>query len=138
MSNMPGALLGFFFTMSSVAYASPEQRLVVERTLLTYLTVLILSGWVAVKSSMPATDVFGYVANGLLLLYYAAPLSTLAKVVRERSSASINPALSSVSALNGGLWFSYGLAVRDTYIWAPNLVGVVLSAVQLALCAIFK
>ena len=106
--------------------------------LLSYLFVLISAGWVAVKCTMPAKDVFGYVANGLLLLYYAAPLSTLAKVVRQKSSASINAPLSFMSVVNGGLWTSYGLAVSDGYIWVPNFVGVVLSSVQLALCGVFK
>ena len=91
-----------------------------------------------VKSTMPAKDVFGYVANVLLLLYYAAPLSTLAKVVRQKSSASINVPLSFMSVVNGGLWSSYGLAVSDVYIWVPNVIGVVLSSVQLALCGLFK
>ena len=137
-SNLPGTMLGFWFTLSAVAFASKAQRLVVERMLLSYLFVLISAGWVAVKSTMPAKDVFGYVANGLLLLYYAAPLSTLAKVVRQKSSASINVPLSFMSVVNGGLWSSYGLAVSDVYIWVPNVIGVVLSSVQLALCGLFK
>ncbi|GFH16846.1 bidirectional sugar transporter SWEET, partial [Haematococcus lacustris] len=79
----------------------------------------------------------GYQAVGVLLLYYSAPLSTLAEVLRTRSAASLHAPLSAMSCVNGSLWVAYGLAVGDAFIWAPNAVGAVFGALQLLLLAIF-
>ncbi len=74
---------------------------------------------------------------GILLIYYAAPLSVLAKVLSTKSSASLHWPLSVMSCVNGALWVSYGLAVDDVFIYGPNAVGATLGLVQLALVGIF-
>ena len=44
----------------------------------------------------------------ILLVFYSAPLSALAEVVRTRSSAALNPPLALMSIVNGALWSAYG------------------------------
>lgn len=98
------------------------------------------SGWISAKyfSSDKARQLLaGYVANAFLLVYYSSPLSTMAKVFKEKSAASINALVSSFTVLNGSLWTIYGLAVADKFIWVPNFVGAVLGVVQLTLVGIF-
>ena len=80
----------------------------------------------------------GLVANFILLCYYAAPLSTVAAVVRSRDASSISGPLVLVNAGNGLLWTVYGAAVEDALVWAPNLAGVALAAAQLALKLAFR
>lgn len=71
----------------------------------------------AAQASPPACPLFlsllprpysGYTAVGILLCYYAAPLSTMAEVLRSRSSASLYAPTSAMNTLNGLLWVAYG------------------------------
>ena len=50
----------------------------------------------------------GCVTVAILLIFYAAPLSSIAEVLRARSSAPLNEPLAFMSIINGGLWSSYG------------------------------
>jgi solute carrier family 50 protein (sugar transporter) len=63
---------------------------------------------------------WGFTANAILLVYYAAPLSTIITVVRTRNSASLHMPLSIMNTINGVLWLVYGLAVNDLFIAVPN------------------
>lgn len=72
---------------------------------------------------------WGFTANAILLIFYAAPLSTVLEVVRTRSSATLNLPLSVMNVVNGSLWLVYGLAIDDLFIAVPNGVGAVLGVV---------
>ena len=45
----------------------------------------------------------------LLALYYTAPLSTIAQVLRSRCSASLYWPLCLMNGINGALWAAYGV-----------------------------
>jgi len=107
-------------------------------TPLRYAAVLIAGGWFAVTSPLGAPVVTGYIANALLLLYYSAPLSTMAEVIKTKSSKSILLPLSLLSLTNGLLWLGYGLAVKDFFIAVPNGIGVGLTGIQLLLKLVFR
>ncbi|KAH6579315.1 hypothetical protein BASA60_003329 [Batrachochytrium salamandrivorans] len=68
----------------------------------------------------------------------ALPLSDLANVIRSRDASTINPVLAFCSLLNGSLWTGYGFAISDPFVWGPNIVGVVLTLVQLGLIVVFR
>eukprot|EP00747_Dinoflagellata_sp_TGD_P016120 gnl/TRDRNA2_/TRDRNA2_124872_c1_seq1.p1 gnl/TRDRNA2_/TRDRNA2_124872_c1~~gnl/TRDRNA2_/TRDRNA2_124872_c1_seq1.p1 ORF type:complete len:125 (+),score=7.10 gnl/TRDRNA2_/TRDRNA2_124872_c1_seq1:47-376(+) len=80
---------------------------------------------------------FVCVATGFLLTYYASPFSTLTKVVKERSSASLYPPMSTMIVVNAGLCIAYGLALDDLFIAVPNGIGAALGSIQLLLCLFF-
>jgi solute carrier family 50 protein (sugar transporter) len=48
------------------------------------------------------------VTVGILLIFYAAPLSSVAEVIRTGSSAALNEPLAFMAIANGGLWAAYG------------------------------
>jgi hypothetical protein len=73
----------------------------------------------------------------VLGVYYVAPLSTVATVLRERDSSSLYWPLSMMNVINGCLWFAYGLAIFDWFICIPNGVGAVFNIACLSLCFIF-
>ena len=54
----------------------------------------------------------GFAAASAQVAYYAAPLSTLLKVVRQRSSASLHFPLCLANAINVACWLSYGVVRR--------------------------
>jgi hypothetical protein len=45
----------------------------------------------------------------LLALYYTAPLSTIAHVLRTRCSATLHWPLCLMNGVNGALWTAYGV-----------------------------
>jgi len=102
--------------------------------------VLVVAGHfstLVLKTTEQRRVLFGYVANGLLLLYYASPLTTMSQVIKEKSSASLNWPVSMMNVLNGTLWLFYGLAIKDLFISIPNTIGAVLGLLQLSLVAIY-
>ena len=138
LANWPGLLLGLYYTMTGVALGDQKQRSLIEKLLLAYAAVLGAAGYAAASGAFgSAQAVLGLVANALLLLYYSSPLSVVANVVKKRNAAALFWPLSLTSLLNGALWTSYGRAVGDAYIWAPNLVGALLATIQLALIGAF-
>ena len=83
------------------------------------------------------TFALGLTANALLLLYYSAPLSVIASVIKEKSAKSILLPLSLTTLANGLLWVAYGTAVKDVWIAVPNAIGVGLTSIQLLLKVVY-
>ena len=96
------------------------------------------AGLLAELSQNQLKLMWGFTANGILLLYYAAPLSTVVSVVRTRSAKSINLPLACAQCVNGLLWLGYGLAVSDLFIWIPNAVGTCTGALLIFLLFIYR
>jgi solute carrier family 50 protein (sugar transporter) len=101
------------------------------------ITVVAAVGALADVSDDTLKSMWGFTANGILLIYYAAPLSTIIVVVRSRSSATLYWPLAVANTVNGVLWLIYGLAISDLFIAVPNGVGAVFSLVLLALILIY-
>lgn len=54
----------------------------------------------------------GSTCVAILAIYYAAPLTSLAKVVAQRDSSSLHWPLCCMNVINGTLWFAYGMVRR--------------------------
>ena len=159
-SNALGCVLGLLYTTTALKLGCPD---VVERVAVGGLVIHICAAYATgLRLASPAKRKLcaGLVANFILLCYYAAPLSTVAavvrsarikcrggsaghwlicaQVVRSRDASSISGPLVLVNAGNGLLWTVYGAAVEDALVWAPNLAGVALAAAQLALKLAFR
>ena len=78
-----------------------------------------------------------FFANLVLLVYYAAPLTTVKEVILTRNSRSLYLPLAVANTVNGSAWFVYGIALSDPYLMAPNGVGALLGALQLVLIFAF-
>ncbi|KAF5837855.1 sugar efflux transporter for intercellular exchange-domain-containing protein [Dunaliella salina] len=138
--NLPGLVLGVYMTFIAYGVADLKTRDSMVRVVVVITTVLSLGPTAValfVKDTALGANAIGYLAVGILLCYYSAPLSALAAVVQSRTSASLHAPLSLMSFINGALWVSYGLAVGDAFIWGPNGVGALFGAIQLILLAIF-
>jgi uncharacterized protein with PQ loop repeat len=51
----------------------------------------------------------GVAGNVITLIYYAAPLSSMAEVIKTRNSASILLPMTLMNTLNAALWATYGV-----------------------------
>ncbi len=72
------------------------------------------------------------------ILYYAAPLSTVVKIIKLRDSSSILGQMVVVNLLNAVMWFIYGVALGDFNISVPNGMGIALACIQLLILVAFR
>lgn len=139
-SNAPGCLLGLFFTLTGASLGSPAQVAAMEKVAVGFAAVHVAASFVTslyLTSPKQKQLVAGYVANVILVIYYGAPLSTLAEVLATKDAASIFAPLCALNGANGLLWVTYGLTIADPFVWVPNSMGVVLAATQLAVKGAF-
>ncbi|KAL3130843.1 hypothetical protein ABBQ38_000175 [Trebouxia sp. C0009 RCD-2024] len=141
LANDPGLLLGLFYTFSAYGYADTKTRN--KLTALILIFAVALSGVALAMTCMTLSKdekllIWGITANVVLLIYYSAPLTTIKQVIVTRSSASLYWPLCMMNVLNGILWFGYGRALQNRFIWVPNAVGAALGLLQLSLCLVFR
>jgi len=96
-------------------------------------TYLGLSG----ASSARISTALGRFAACLFVILAGSPLTTIQTVISTQDSSSILGSLTIAQVVNTFLWAAYGLAIRDTFVWGPNVAGLCLGLVQLALKLLF-
>ena len=82
-------------------------------------------------------SIVGITVNIILVFFYGAPLSTIARILQERNTASIHIPTMIMNTLNGTFWMAYGFAINDYFVYAPNAFGSGLGIIQILLCLIF-
>ena len=139
-ANAPGMLVGVYFTM--VGYGlSPyggKTRDAIERWTVglvgALLALTLYVGLVAKKESDEHKQTtIGLFCNAVLLVYYASPLTTVKEVLEKRDASSLYFPISCANFVNGASWATYGLALNDWLLFAPNAMGAALGALQMAL-----
>ncbi|KAG2501967.1 hypothetical protein HYH03_000463 [Edaphochlamys debaryana] len=139
-ANEPGLLLGVFMTVSCYGFADPRARDFMLKALMFFTVVLSSVGIVIalfIEDDEKASKLAGYTAVFILLCYYSAPLSTMAEVLRTRSSASLFWPISIMNTINGLLWVAYGTAVHDAFIAVPNAIGAAFGVIQIILINVY-
>ncbi|RLN31441.1 hypothetical protein BBJ28_00006692 [Nothophytophthora sp. Chile5] len=142
--NVFGTLSGLAFT--SVFYRWTKDRAVLNKmgaysavgVLLAMTFVALTQSAVIPVSSSVLKAIVGYIAVAVNIGLYAAPLQTMKVVLRTKSAASLPLTMCVVNLVNGALWVSYALLSNDMFILVPNALGVVLTAVQVALCIKYR
>jgi len=90
-----------------------------------------------VKTSGVVDEVLGMYASILFIILCCSPLSTIKQVLTTKNSSSILGRLTIAQCINTTLWSVYGLGVNDRFIYGPNVIGLGLGLIQLALKIIF-
>jgi uncharacterized protein with PQ loop repeat len=80
----------------------------------------------------------GYISSSFAIAYYAAPLATMLQVIKTKDSSSLYLPMILINCTNGLLWSSYGfIALHDINVYGPNVIGVILSSIQILMTFIF-
>lgn len=79
-------------------------------------------------------DVVGVLVNVNLVIFFAAPLSTIRQVVETKDSSSIHRPLMIAMIAMSVFWVIYGFAKSDAFIIFPNACGFFLGLIQVLLC----
>lgn len=138
--NFVGLFFGWFYTFTCFRFSKDSAQETLIYILLGSATLYFVIGIVHQACDMSfaaAKTLWGSTAVGVLALYYVAPLTTMLKVVKDRDSESLNGPLCCMNVINGALWFSYGLAIKDYFIAMPNGIGAGLNVICILLCVIF-
>ena len=120
----------------SPAPASHELMVLVISTIWLILIAIVSLGRPYVTENARLLTI-GIAANLNLLFFYGAPLSKIATVIKTKSSNVIHVGTMVTTLLNGILWFSYGVAIENKFVFVPNGLGALLGAIQFLLCLIF-
>ena len=125
-----------------------EKREKVMRLRLEYVMFASVTYWLTVvfvisivlKSADKSTAalIVGISSDISSLLYYGAPLATVADVIRTKDSSSLFVPAIVISAINCILWFFYGLlGVHSALIYVPNVIGIILCVGELIVRGIY-
>jgi solute carrier family 50 protein (sugar transporter) len=153
LANVSGLCLGLFYTLNCMTvlvqhtkaneelndtYRTLEGLLVFAAffwALIGFLCAMIFNNFSDPVEQM--ATLVGFIGSSFAIAYYGAPLSTMANVIMTRDSSSLYLPTTVINIANASLWTAYGFAVMDINIWGPNFIGLILSASQVVLIAIF-
>ena len=77
------------------------------------------------------TTVVGITATLGALMYFMLPCYTLKEVITKKDASSIQRNLILANCINCTAWSTYGLAINDPWIYAINLVGLMLAVINM-------
>eukprot|EP00644_Phytophthora_capsici_P018322 jgi/Phyca11/131975/e_gw1.125.28.1 len=100
--------------------------------LVTAYAILVAVGAIN-QSRDQLGDVLGYLANVVTFALFLSPFEKIKLVIATKSSAAIPVLLCSIIFINSSLWLVNGIVDDDLFIVVPNVVGVMLTAIQLTL-----
>ena len=142
VSNLPGTVAAVTAIVNMLPLMRGNAQLKQTQTTLVAGALANLGLWSYVifsgMSAAARAKALGLYASGFCIILFGSPLSTIAKVVKQRDSASILGAFTLAQVANCALWSAYGLwAAKDVYVYGPNLTGLALGLTQLFLKVVF-
>ena len=139
-ANAVGASTGLAALCVYASYARDERA----RQLLTFLIATTFGVIGFTRDALvdpllaPLTQMrLGTLCVFVTVLMFASPLVTVKEVLRTRSAASMSLPMTIASLTSCSFWLGFGTCVNDVFIYFPNIAGLILSALQLALFAKF-
>ena len=155
LSNIGGSIISIAYVVGILPLlGKPQQKgdgsknnnnsqLRVTQGVIMLGTAITLSMWTILGLKMKdtasftlkqASGVLGTFASCLFILLCSSPLSTISKVIKTKNSSSILGPLTTAQITNTLLWSIYGLAIKDLFVYGPNIVVCVLTvSVELVL-----
>lgn len=139
--NSIGCVIETFYISIFVAYASKTARRQTMKTMLLLVgglySVIILATMFPFKGTL-RVNIVGWICVAFSVCVFAAPLSIVFKVVKTKSVEFMPFNLSFFLTLTAVMWFGYGLLLKDMCIALPNVLGLILGTLQMALYGIYR
>ncbi|KAJ8601756.1 hypothetical protein CTAYLR_006756 [Chrysophaeum taylorii] len=143
-ANSIGVVSGLFALAVFRVYADLKSAAAAARLLSAFCVGVLLAlgltqSLILEPVAYPNTqNALGLFCDGVSVGMFASPLVTVREVFRSRSTASISPVVTAASTVSSSLWFIYGAAINDLYVWLPNVLGIALSLFQVGLFVRFR
>ena len=83
--------------------------------------------------------IIGKICNCTAVIVFLSPIQIIYRVIRENNNYHLIPIYTAwVSLFSTSCWVTYGILIKDIYIVIPNVIGIILAIVQIAIHTIFK
>lgn len=135
--NIVGSVLFFSYVLIYFTF-SINKRVVIRQFLAACIFIMLCTVYTTYESNVEkAVTVTGLVCCCVGVLFFASPLTKLAHVIHTKNTESLPFPIIIASFFVSLQWFVYGLLIDDRFIQIPNLLGCLLSSVQLLLYVIY-
>ncbi|KAL7442401.1 hypothetical protein ACHAXH_005198, partial [Discostella pseudostelligera] len=136
LSNVPGSIATIWYITAVLPLLKGSQLQTIQSTIV-FLAGLTINLWTYLsltnKPMAQVRSMLGLFASALFVVLSGSPLSTIKTVLSTRNSGSILAQLTMAQVTNTALWSVYGLAIRDKFVYGPNLTGLFFGIAQLVL-----
>lgn len=140
LSNLPGCVAAIWYVTAVLPLLKGSQLETMQNTVVV-LSAITVSLWtylsLSIKPIAQVQSTLGLFASGLFIILSGSPLSTIKTVMSTRNAGSILSSLTIAQVTNTALWSVYGLAIKDKFVYGPNLAGLGFGLVQLVLKLVF-
>ncbi|THU43955.1 hypothetical protein C4D60_Mb02t02310 [Musa balbisiana] len=139
--NAIGCLILTCYITIYLVFATRKDRIFtiqvfVALNLVTFIGILFLT--LLLFSGTNRLTVLGWICVGFSISVYAAPMSTIRRVVRTRSVEFMPVNVLVCLTLSAAVWFGYGVFTKDAFISIPCLLGVFFGIGQIVVYVIYK
>jgi len=131
--NATGLFLELVYLAYYFSYTGISSRRTVTKQIFVFYCLFSAVFYGAVFMTTAPLVAIGYVGSCTAMGVYAAPLATVAKVIRLKSSEFMSFPLSAVGLVVSIEWLLYGMILADQFLTVPNFIGVLLGIFQMAL-----
>ncbi|XP_033639933.1 sugar transporter SWEET1-like [Asterias rubens] len=132
--NTVGVILQSIYIL--IFYLNSYEKDSLHRKML-YSSLLVFPVLAYIKFYVDELDTalfqLGLICSCCSVVMYGSPLSTVAEVIRTKSTASMAFMLCLANFLVSLEWAFYGYIVMDSFIKVPNIIGALLGSIQLTL-----
>ncbi|XP_071445847.1 sugar transporter SWEET1 [Hetaerina americana] len=135
--NSVGAFLQLSYVVIYLMY-SAKKAIIIRQLFAVSLVLFSTLGYVEYESDPDVAKFrMGLICCSMTCLFFIAPFSVLAQVIKNKSAEILPFPLIVTTFVVSCQWFAYGVLLDDQFIQIPNAVGCILSALQLSLFIIF-
>ncbi|CAG9834838.1 unnamed protein product [Diabrotica balteata] len=136
--NTVGATLFFAYVLTFYLYSINKTAIVRQFLGCFFFLVIIL---LHIHNNATEEELvrshLGLVCCGVTILFFAAPFASLLHVIKMKSTESLPYHLIFASFIVSLQWLIYGYVLKDEFVQVPNLIGCILSGIQLSLFLIY-
>ncbi|CAL8138673.1 unnamed protein product [Orchesella dallaii] len=135
--NVIGTLLNALYVLIFLRYVTNKGDLLRQIIMSCVIMTVTLALAVLNVSTSEATENLGRICILITLICCGSPMIALKHVIRTKSTETLPFPLILSMFLVCSQWWLYGILTADVYMQIPNLLGTLLSLIQLALFAVY-
>ncbi|XP_020694055.1 bidirectional sugar transporter SWEET13-like isoform X1 [Dendrobium catenatum] len=139
--NSIGCIIEIFYITIFLIFAARKARIYTAKLILILIVgvfpMIVLITLLLFRGSS-RLQVLGWICVAFAVCVFAAPLSSMKRVIQTKSVEFMPFNLSLFLTLRGISWLFYGLLSNDIFLLLPNILGVTFGFVQLLLYFIYR
>lgn len=138
LTNIAGSVLQLMYIGVFYIYTVKKSQFhrLLTVSLFVLFTPLLYLHYFQTNVSL-ATRHLGLVCCCLSVCCYASPFASVREVFHTKSTGSMSFMLIFFNFVSAACWFFYGVMLDDSFLAIPNILGMVLGLMQLALFCIY-